>query len=102
MEQNRGQAYSLLSPMPPETVSVVPCSASQSSVGRWDFAIPPGEGAFTRPNVVAYATLVMPIQKVALASEGYRGDLTPEACGALVAKTSTNLGLKPEVILPKR
>jgi hypothetical protein len=87
------QSHGLLGPVQPDTVSVVPCSASQNGARRGDFLIPPGEKAFTKPNVVAYATLLMPVLKKALTGEGYRGRLSDEAYGQLLATISANLGL---------
>ena len=87
------QAHGLLGPVLPDTVSVVPCSASQKGVRRGDFLIPEGEGAFTKPNVVAYATLLMPVLKKALTGDGYRGQLSHEAHGRLLATIAANLGI---------
>jgi len=87
------QAHGLLGPVQPDTVSIVPCSASQKGARRGDFLIPEGEGAFTKPNVVAYATLLMPVLKKALTGDGYRGKLSDETYGQLLAIISANLGL---------
>jgi hypothetical protein len=87
------QAHGLLGPVQPETVSVVPCSASQKGVRRGDFLIPEGESAFTKPHVVAYATLLMPVLKRALTGDGYRGQLSDEVYGRLLATIAANLGI---------
>lgn len=95
------QAHSLLGPVLPDTVSVVPCSASQAGARRGDFLIPEGEPAFTKPGVVAYATLLMPVLKKALTGDGHRGQLSPETYGRLLATIATNLGVSPAAsILP--
>lgn len=96
------QAHSLLGPVYPDTVSVVPCSASQTGARRGDFLVPDGEKAFTKPNVVAYASLLMPVLKKALTSDGYRGQLSAEAYGALLGRIAANLGIQPAVALPRR
>jgi hypothetical protein len=96
------QAHGLLGPALPDTVSVVPCSASQHGARRGDFPVPPDEKAFTKSGVVALATLLMPVLKNALTADGHRGELSPEAYGALCARIAVNLGLAPEVTLPKR
>lgn len=87
------QAHGLLGPVQPATVSVVPCSASQREVRRGDFLIPDGEDGFTKPNVVAYATLLMPVLKKALTGDGYRGRLSDETYGRLLATIAANLGI---------
>ncbi len=96
------QSHGMLGPVLPETVSVVPCSASQHGARRGDFAVPDGEKAFTKPGVVAYATLLMPVLKKALTVDGHRGELSPEAYGALCAIIAVNLGLAPSPTLPPR
>lgn len=48
----------------PNTVSVVPCSASQTGpVGDWEFSIPSGEEAFDAASVIAYLSLLQPVLK---------------------------------------
>jgi hypothetical protein len=96
------QAHGLLGPARPDTVSVVPCSASQHGARRGDFDVPDGEAAFTKPGVVAFATLLMPVLKTALTAGGHRGELSPEVYGALCARIAVNLGLGSELALPKR
>jgi len=96
------QAHAMLGPALPATVSVVPCSASQDGALRGDFDVPDGEKAFTKPGVVAYATLLMPVLKKALTVDGYRGELSPEAYGKLCATIAVNLGLAPSPTLPRR
>jgi hypothetical protein len=96
------QAYNLLGPVDPETVSVVPCSASQQRVRRGDYLVPAEEKAFSRPEVVAFSTLIMPVLKSALTSDGYRGVLSPEAYGGLLARIAANLGAGPWVAMPPR
>jgi hypothetical protein len=56
------QSHHLLGSVLPDTVTVVPCSASQHGPRRGDFRIPNGEPGFTKPNVVAYATLAMRVR----------------------------------------
>lgn len=96
------QADSLLGPVEPRTVMVVPCSASQNDVRRGDYVLPKDEPGFTRPHVVAYATLVMPILKSALTLDGYRGQLTDETLAQLRARIAQNLGLGVMLEIPPR
>lgn len=106
------QGYSFCGQVLPSTVSVVPCSASRNKlsregasgpdVRRGEFLVPEGEPAFTKPDVIALAPLLMPVLKKALTSEGYRGDLRPETYGKLIATIRANLGLNAEVMLPPR
>ena len=55
--------------------------------------IPDDEPGFTKPGVVAYATLLMPILKKALTADGHRGQLKPETHGRLLATIAANLGI---------
>jgi hypothetical protein len=96
------QAFGLLGPVAPDTVLVVPCSASQHGARTWDFAVPPDEPGFTRNDVVAYASLVFPVLKAALTREGFRAQMRPETYGLLQARIAKNFELAPEVTLPPR
>jgi hypothetical protein len=88
--------------MPPRTVLIVPCSASQTEPQRGDFSVPDGTPGFTKSNVVAYATLIMPILKTDLTAELHRGQLEPEIFGRLRAQIAVNLGLAAGITLPPR
>ncbi len=79
--------------MKPRTVLVVPCSASQGDPGRGDVLLPKDEPGFTKPHVIAYATLVMPVLKSALNAAGYRGQLSDTTLGVLMATVARNLGI---------
>lgn len=106
------QGYSFCGQVLPDTVSVIPCSASRNKtlrdgsmvpdVRRGEFLIPEGEPAFTKPFVIALAPLLMPALKRALTSEGHKGNLRPETYGKLTATIRANLGLDDEVTLPPR
>ena len=96
------QAHHLLGPVEPSSVSVVPCSASRQTEGRGNLLVPAGETAFTKPSVVALCTLLMPVPKTALSSDGYRGSLSPETYGRLLAVIAINLGIASNTLLPPR
>ncbi|WP_434047127.1 MULTISPECIES: type II toxin-antitoxin system PemK/MazF family toxin [Sorangium] len=58
------QSMRLSTSADPKTILVVPCSAShRGDAGPWDYELPPGEEGFTRPRVVALASLVQPFLK---------------------------------------
>lgn len=84
----------------PETALIVPCSASQPETTFGNFSIPSGEKAFTKPNVVAYTTLVMPVLKCHFEQKNHRGNLTPATLGALRARVAQVLGLEVTATLP--
>lgn len=96
------QGHSFLGPVNPDTVMVVPCSASQTKVRRGDFEVPDGEPGFTKTSVVAYTTLVMPVLKTALTPEGHRGQLTDETFGRLLGMIAKNLGIGFSATMPPR
>lgn len=82
----------------PKTVLIVPCTAShRGAASQWNFQIPPGESAFTAPNVVAYASLMQPVLKRALVK--HLGNLTEDTLVALQVKIAEVLSLKREAQL---
>lgn len=86
------QAHVLCTSMVPNTVLVVPCSASsRQRAGAHDFDVPDTETAFSKENIVAYVSLVQPIRKGAL--RVFKGDLAPATLEALRAVMLRNLGL---------
>ena len=96
------QAHHLLGPQPPETILVVPCSVSAKGCGRADSEVPPGERAFTKPNVVAYASLNIAVPKSALTKDLHKGTLSDVALSQLRAVIAKNFALGSPVALPPR
>lgn len=92
------QARELNARQSPKTLLVVPCSASSTICGEWDFEIPDGENAFDKPKVVAYASLVQPILKRDL--EKFVGNLTDGTLRRLQQIVARNLGLIQGQTLP--
>lgn len=78
----------------PKTILVVPCSASQRTVGQWDYELPPNEEGFTAPRVVALASLVQPFLKSDL--ERYLGRLRDTTLLDLQRILLRNMGLYQE------
>jgi len=75
----------------PNTLLIVPCSASRGSVGPHDLLLPDDEAAFTSEKVVAVASLLGPILKSDLQS--HVGDLRTETLERLQAVILANLGV---------
>jgi hypothetical protein len=75
----------------PNTLLVVPCTASQGEVSDWHLAIPSDEPAFTAAKVVALTQLVQPILKSDLIR--FVGVLTAGTFVRLQARVAQNLGL---------
>lgn len=86
----------------PNTITVVPCSASQFGLpGDWEFSIPPEEEGFDATGVVAYLSLIQPVLKSDLIKcYGYLKDTTLLEIQKKIGRnlgliSSTNLKLPP-------
>jgi len=77
--------------MRPNTILVVPCSGSHTTVGPQDLALPDGEPAFTAERATALASLVQPILKSDLGT--FVDMLEPTTLANLHARICTNLGV---------
>lgn len=84
----------------PNTVLVVPCSASQKT-SQVDYNIPSDEPAFTKDGIVAFTTLLMPVLKSEFRAQHYKGDLRPQTLGELQANVLNVLGLSPGRLPPR-
>lgn len=80
----------------PNTLMVVPCSASHTTADYYDVAVPRGEGGFDpSKTIVAVTSLVGPVLKSDL--EKHLGDVTDDTLQAIHARICTNMG----VLIPR-